>query len=67
MAGAIEKERLRYAHIETLFALGIVALIATGGLICLFKHIEGGQAVVAGVLGLVAGYFAGMRKNTRRS
>jgi hypothetical protein len=67
---SVELRRLEYGHRETIIALCIVAVLAVGGLICMAKGIEGGQAIIVAVLSFLAGYWVGgavSKKSSRRS
>jgi hypothetical protein len=62
----IELVRLWYAHVQTIIALSIVAALALGGFICIIKRIEGGQTIVAAILGLITGWIGGKRTDRRK-
>lgn len=58
-----ELTKLRYRHVESLIALGIVAVIAIGGFVCMIRKVEGGQTIVVGVLGLITGWIGARKAN----
>jgi len=58
--------KLRYGHVQTLVTLAIVGLITLGGIVCMVKKVEGGQAIVGGVLGYVTSWVMA-RKSIQRS
>ena len=63
----VELARIRCAHVETLVALVIVGLVAIGGFVCVFEHIEAGPTILIAVTSLITGFVCGTRRSIRRS
>jgi hypothetical protein len=51
-----ELKQLEYNHKERVIALGIIGVIAVGGVIGMVFNVQGAQTVVVGVIGLFTGW-----------
>jgi len=56
---------MKYSHIQTMLGMGIIAVIAVGGLVCMVAGIAGGQEVVLAIVGFLVGYRARGTKSSR--
>jgi hypothetical protein len=61
-SNAVEIQRLRYSHIEAMFSLVIVALIAVGGLFALMSGNDKGLTILLSILSLLGGYVLGVSR-----
>jgi hypothetical protein len=51
-----EQLKVKYAHREAMFRMGIVAIIVVGALVCMAHHIPGGEKTILAAIGLLAAY-----------
>jgi hypothetical protein len=51
----VERTRLRYNHVESLVALGLIGVITLGGFVLIFHGNSYGQTIVASVISLIVG------------
>jgi hypothetical protein len=61
-SNAVEVQRLRYSHIEAMFCLVIVAVIAVGGLVALMRGNDKGLTLLISILSLLGGYGLGVSR-----
>jgi hypothetical protein len=59
----VEIQRMRYGHVERMFVLIILAVIAVGGIVCTAHGNDKGLTILMSIVTLFGGYAVGVRRS----